>query len=160
MKRLTPDPAIIERLAPLVEASPAPSPRAFLREDFVGRPPSFNVSDVGGGFGEIADPAGVLKRVALGVQGECTGAFVYPAHSCMDWHTNSNRPGQRVYYIYSEGGGVFRYVASDGRIVDDEEGPGWIARAFTIPRQGWLWHTIYAETPRWSFGFCLTPRPR
>jgi len=86
--------------------------------------------------------------------GTCTNAMVYPPMSYMEWHTNSDMPGVRTYYTYTEKEAVFRYVdPNTGNIVDDYDNIGWTRRSFTIDPQRPLWHTIWTEGVRFSFGF-------
>lgn len=82
----------------------------------------------------------------------CSNAIIYPAMSIMDWHTNSDRPGIRTYYTYTEGRAIFRYFL-DGEFYEDEDNIGWTARQFVIDPERPLWHTIWTEKPRYAFGF-------
>lgn len=82
----------------------------------------------------------------------CSNAIIYPAMSIMDWHTNSDQPGIRTYYTYTEGRAVFRYYL-DGEYYEDEDNIGWTARQFVIDPEKPLWHTIWTEKHRYAFGF-------
>lgn len=84
-----------------------------------------------------------------------TGCFIYNRMSSMGWHTNSDSVGERMYITFTMGDSVFRYKDPDtGEIVDDyDEKGGWTIRQFTIPKGKPLWHTIWSEKPRFSFGF-------
>jgi len=81
-----------------------------------------------------------------------TNAIVYPPMSVMKWHTNTNDPGIRTYYTYTEGKGIFRYYF-DGQYYEDEDDLGWTARQFSITPEVPLWHTIWTEKHRYAFGF-------
>lgn len=85
----------------------------------------------------------------------CSNAIIYPAMSIMDWHTNTDMPGIRTYYTYTEGRAIFRYYL-DGEYHEDEDNIGWTARQFTIDPKAPLWHTIWTEKPRYAFGFNTT----
>ena len=82
-----------------------------------------------------------------------TNAIIYPSYSMMGWHTNSNYEGIRTYYTYTEDEAVFRYVDSNGDIQLDYDNIGWTRRTFKIQKENPLWHSIWAKTNRYSFGF-------
>lgn len=86
---------------------------------------------------------------------ENTNCLVYYPNSFMRWHTNSDNPGIRIYYTYSLGHSIFRYLR-DGKIVDDIDSRGWTARQFQIDPIKPLWHTVWSSGFRFSFGFNLT----
>jgi hypothetical protein len=75
----------------------------------------------------------------------------------MLWHTNSDDPGTRIYYTYSNKLSIFRYIDKDtGQIVDDIDNVGWTARKFDITDESNpFWHTIWTSSLRFSFGFKL-----
>lgn len=84
----------------------------------------------------------------------CTNAIVYPPGSILHWHTNANDPGIRTYYTFSLGRGVFRYKEPGKRkIVNSEDNIGWTCRRFEVNPQKPLWHTVWAESVRFAFGF-------
>jgi hypothetical protein len=85
---------------------------------------------------------------------ENTNLLVYGSNSCMGWHTNSDLPGDRIYYTFTTGTALFRYLDSNGRIVDDWDNiNAWTVRKFSVQQQKPLWHTIWTEKIRFSFGF-------
>jgi hypothetical protein len=84
---------------------------------------------------------------------ECTNAILYQPHSMMEWHTNSDNPGTRIYYVYTEGESIFRYIDLNGNEVLSYDNVGWTVREFTIPTDALLWHTIWTEKKRYAFGF-------
>lgn len=86
---------------------------------------------------------------------ENTNLVIYGANSCMGWHTNSDMPGDRVYYTFTMGKAVFRYINSEGNIVDDIDNIGWTVRRFPVRKHPPLWHTIWTEKLRFSFGFWI-----
>lgn len=74
------------------------------------------------------------------------------ANTQMPWHTNSNLPGWRTYYI--KGGGTFKYLDAEGnQQVDQDNDEGWTARRFKVTEDPLFWHAVYAKTNRFSFGF-------
>lgn len=82
-------------------------------------------------------------------------AIWYFPKGMMDWHTNSNYPGLRTYYTYSEKESIFRWKDYDGVLHTYYETPNvWTKRTFEIPSDGRLfWHTIWSEGWRLSLGF-------
>jgi hypothetical protein len=84
---------------------------------------------------------------------ENTNLIVYGANSCMGWHTNSDMPGDRIYYTFTLGKAIFRYVNQNGQIIDDIDNSGWTVRKFPVQKDPLLWHTIWTEKIRFSFGF-------
>lgn len=83
-----------------------------------------------------------------------TNCIVYPPKSFMEWHTNSNRLGTRTYYTFAVKPGKFIYKDREtGEIVVDEDQVGWTVRQFDIHRDDPLWHCVWADGVRFSFGF-------
>ena len=83
-----------------------------------------------------------------------TNNLVYNPMSCMGWHTNSNHVGLRTYYTYTQGKAIFRYIDNNGVIEDDYDELGkWNVRQFLIDDKDKLWHTVWTEKVRFSFGF-------
>ena len=75
----------------------------------------------------------------------------------MGWHTNNRAPGWRVYLTYAEqpGKSFFRYRdPGTGHIVTSTDG-GWDMRLFRVSPEAPLWHSVYTETHRFSFGYTL-----
>lgn len=83
----------------------------------------------------------------------CSKAGYMHPNSCMFWHTNSNNVGQRIYYTFSTGRGIFRYLDRDGKIKEDWDNKGWTKRVFNITDVNPFWHSVWAEKGRFSFGF-------
>lgn len=83
-------------------------------------------------------------------------AIAYMPMSHMPWHTDHDLPGTRIYYTFTTGEGIFRYKNEDGEIIEDYDNIGWTARKFVI-RDGVdpLWHAVWTEKIRFSFGFKL-----
>lgn len=84
--------------------------------------------------------------------------YYYPPSTMMSWHTNSNARGTRIYYSLVSGGDIFRYRDPYTKEIIDVLGKdGWNAKQFKIGNtpEDRLWHTIYANGPRFSFGFNL-----
>lgn len=84
---------------------------------------------------------------------QCTNAILYQPHSMMEWHTNSDNPGTRIYYIYTEGESIFKYIDRQGAEIINRDNIGWTVREFTVPKEELLWHTIWTEKKRYAFGF-------
>ena len=83
-----------------------------------------------------------------------TNNLIYGPMTCMGWHTNSNHVGLRTYYTYTKGKAIFRYIDENGNIQDDYDEPNkWVVRQFQIDDKDKLWHTIWTEKLRYSFGF-------
>jgi hypothetical protein len=87
------------------------------------------------------------------------GHFWYPPGGYRAWHTNVRQPGWRLYVTYCDepGRSYFRYRdPTNGEIVtslDDR----WTARVFGVQADWPLWHAVYSETNRFSFGYRLQP---
>ena len=82
-----------------------------------------------------------------------TNCIHYPPMSVMDWHTNSDLEGTRHYYTYTEGEAIFKYVDENGDVVLDYDDVGWTHRVFKIRKDKPLWHSVWAGSDRYSFGF-------
>jgi len=87
----------------------------------------------------------------------CSGHLWYPPGGYMGWHTNSGAPGWRMYISYAEepGKSFFRYrdpVTHDIVTSWDER---WNVRLFEIRADIPLWHAVYSDTQRFSFGYVL-----
>jgi hypothetical protein len=81
-------------------------------------------------------------------------AMVYNPMSLMRWHTNSNAPGLRHYFTYTTGRAIFRWRHPEtGEVFDEIDKIGWTHRTFFINPSQLLWHTIWTEKVRLSFGF-------
>lgn len=93
-----------------------------------------------------------------------SGFFWYPAGGYMGWHTNSNRPGKRLFCTYVEQGheSFFRYRdPRDERVHTSWDRLGWTFRAFDVGEDpgDLLWHCLFSAVDRMSFGFYL-PAPQ
>jgi len=102
----------------------------------------------------------VLKSVfesKVPITTSSSGHFWYPAGSYMGWHTNSRVPGWRVYINYAEepGKSFFRYrdpLTKEIVTLHDKE---WNLRIFRITSEQPIWHTVYSDTNRFSFGYMV-----
>ena len=104
--------------------------------------------------GTDAYPVNLTKTI-LGAK-EVTNALVYSPLSAMAWHTNSNIEGTRLYYTFSLSNSVFKWKdPNTGQIHEDWDERGWTARQFTISKENPLWHCIWTEGRRFSFGYNL-----
>ena len=86
-----------------------------------------------------------------------TGHFMYPPGGYMGWHTNHRNPGWRVYVNFAEqpGKSFFRYRDPEtDRIVTSVDGI-WNLRLFQISPELPLWHAVYSDTYRHSFGYLI-----
>ena len=87
-----------------------------------------------------------------------SGGFWYPAlNGFMDWHSNCEVPGPRIYLVWCAEGGKSRfYYSEDGKTVSWVDEPaGWSVNAFTIgDKFSPYWHAVDSGgTDRISFGF-------
>jgi len=84
----------------------------------------------------------------------CTNTMYYTQNSCIDWHTNSDNVGTRVYIIFTNKPGIFRYKDPfTGTIVDDMDYIGWTQREFKVDKNNLLWHCVHSPSPRFAYGF-------
>lgn len=165
MVKIIPIPAdVIAVLDTMLYDIPHPAARHNTLDDFNmwTRPPKADVSHAGTDFGG-GDLGQFLSSEHEGplldaVGGErMTNAVLYPAGAIMSWHTNSNFPGTRRYYTWSEkGGAVFRYIdPTTGKRHDSIDPPGWVCREFEVTVDPPLWHTIWTPAPRWAYGVMM-----
>lgn len=77
-----------------------------------------------------------------------SGHMVYGPNGYMTWHTNSNKPGRRIYAAWSENGESGMLWWKNGRIVIDQDKPGWNVRSFVVPS----WHAVWSKCYRLSVG--------
>jgi hypothetical protein len=91
---------------------------------------------------------------------EISGHFWYPRGGYMGWHTNLRKPGWRLYLQYAEepGKSFFRYRdPGSGEIVTRVDA-AWNLSLFEIRPDAPLWHCVYSETNRHSFGYRISAR--
>lgn len=101
---------------------------------------------------DVPQAASYVCRVVLEVERfgkSTTNSIWYPPDGFMDWHTNSNNPGKRLYVAWSETGDSGMRWFRDGAVVDDPDQPGWNVRIFDTPQ----WHMVYAHCWRYSIGW-------
>lgn len=86
---------------------------------------------------------------------EVSGHFWYPPGGFMGWHTNLRKPGWRLYITYAEEAGksFFRYRDPLTREVFTCSDDNWNCRVFLIRPDAPLWHSVYSDTNRHSFGY-------
>lgn len=90
----------------------------------------------------------------------CSGHFWYPPGSYMGWHTNNKAAGWRAYLTYATkpGRSFFRYRdPRNGEIVTSLDGE-WDLRIFRVDPRAPLWHAVYSETDRFSFGYAIVEK--
>jgi Pyruvate/2-oxoacid:ferredoxin oxidoreductase delta subunit len=84
----------------------------------------------------------------------CTNTVYYCPNSCIDWHTNSDNVGTRIYILFTNKPGIFRYKdPMSGKIIDDEDYVGWTQREFKVDKDNLLWHCVYSPSSRFAYGF-------
>jgi hypothetical protein len=85
---------------------------------------------------------------------KCTNQIAYPPRSHMKWHTNSNVIGKRTYYTFTAHVGAFIYKNYDtGETITDMDNVGWTVREFLVQKDKPLWHCVWSDGIRFSFGF-------
>ena len=88
-----------------------------------------------------------------------SGQYWYPRGGYMGWHTNNRYPGWRLYVSHAEEPekSFFRYRRpEDGEIVTSLD-RAWNVRLFKVSPARPLWHAVYSETNRFSFGYVVRP---
>jgi hypothetical protein len=103
----------------------------------------------------------LVERVLTGSGGDLqvSGHFWYPPGSYMGWHTNRRVPGWRVYFTHADepGRSYFRYRdPGDASIVTSWDSR-WDLRIFRVDPDRPLWHSVYSDTHRYSFGYRVVP---
>lgn len=95
-----------------------------------------------------------IARIQMGADRVVNG-IVYHPNGIMDWHTNSNMPGRKVYISFTMGEAMFAYRHPiTGAVIDDIDNIGWTAREFLIPANPpYLWHAVHTQKLRFTFGF-------
>jgi len=93
------------------------------------------------------------SKVAKLIGGEPSGFKLYPAGGYLQWHTNSDNEGYRVYLSYVEQEGCWFRFVKDGQAITLPDFPGWNIRTFYVQKKTPLWHCVYAAAERYSFGF-------
>ena len=105
---------------------------------------------------------GVIRQLFASTPGKISliqsGHFWYPAGSFMSWHTNGRVPGWRAYLSFTEepGQSFFRYRDPQTGDIVTLQDSGWDLRIFKLDSENPLWHAVYSNTNRFSFGYMLT----
>jgi hypothetical protein len=102
-----------------------------------------------------------LLGYGLNLEARRSGHFWYPPGSHMAWHTNNKAPGWRVYLTHATepGRSFFRYRdPTTGEIVTTLDNR-WDLRIFRVDPAQSLWHAVYSETDRFSFGYAIIVKP-
>lgn len=81
--------------------------------------------------------------------------MIYPPGGYMNWHTNGDWPGTRMYAAWSEDGNSGMLWFKDGKTVVDYDKPGWNIRTFKCPE----WHAVFSKCWRVSIGWHLEEKP-
>lgn len=136
------------------------SKKIWTWEDFVNQElPTEDIPKIAGDYKLIASlTTNKYLRAAVQLLGadESTNAILYYPQSVMQWHTNSDMVGQRIYYTYTKGPAAFMYINANGERVIDHDNIGWTCRTFDIKgSDNPLWHTVWTQEERYSFGFWI-----
>ena len=86
-----------------------------------------------------------------------SGRNWYPPRGYMGWHTNANVQGFRLYCSHAavSGASYFRFQDPNTKaIITRWDEAGWNFRCFRTDLEP-LWHCVYSETDRISFGYGL-----
>jgi hypothetical protein len=103
---------------------------------------------------DIETDSNIQQVIQLLGATRCTNAIIYPPNSIMEWHTNNDIEGMRTYYVYSQQKSIFRYIDPfTNEIINDYDNIGWTCRNFKIDKKAPLWHSVWSEGIRFSFGF-------
>jgi hypothetical protein len=96
---------------------------------------------------------------ALGGGVELRNILFYPAGGYMGWHTNSARPGWRLYFVRvaEPRRSFFRSREPDsGALATAWEDARQVNLFRVTPAERPHWHCIATETERWSAGFVVS----
>lgn len=86
-----------------------------------------------------------------------SGRNWYPPNGYMGWHTNANVQGFRLYCSHAPASqqSYFRYMDPVSKEIETSwDSAGWNFRCFRTDLEP-LWHCVYSETDRISFGYGL-----
>jgi hypothetical protein len=99
----------------------------------------------------------ILQKVYPDYNIHDSGYYYYPPTGYMGWHTNSNRPGKRLYITWSDGDSSFRFLQDNEVQEDPDNVNSPTIREFDIPEPpDKFWHCVRSENAnRLSFGFRL-----
>lgn len=87
-----------------------------------------------------------------------SGRNWYPKNGYMGWHTNANVQGFRLYCTHAPTSrqSYFRYMDPVTQKIETSwDSSGWNFKCFRTDLEP-LWHCVYSETDRISFGYGLT----
>lgn len=109
----------------------------------------------------IEEKAETILNSILPQKWQRSGGFWYPAiNGFMDWHSNCEVPGPRIYFVWCAEANKSRFLFSeDGKTVSYKSEPvGWSINAFNIgDKSAPYWHAVDSGgTDRISFGFKTT----
>jgi len=92
---------------------------------------------------------------------ENTGNFLYLNSGYMEWHTNYDNIGDRIYITYclEDNKSFFRYYDYEsGKIITDYDNKGVTIRKFTVTgSEPYFWHSVASKCDRISLGFNIKP---
>ena len=85
-----------------------------------------------------------------------SGRMIYPPNGFMEWHTNGDWPGARLYASWSENGDSgMLFVDNNNKPYIDKDHPGWNIRSFECP----TWHAVWSKCWRVSVGWHMGEKP-
>lgn len=94
-----------------------------------------------------------VHDVAEVIEASNRGNKLYPPGGYLQWHTDSDNPGVRVYFTFTaKEGSFFRYF-QDGEVMTLMDKVGWNVRIFHVNPAHLFWHCVYAASTRYTFGF-------
>lgn len=94
---------------------------------------------------------------------EARGNFYYPRGGFREWHTNAYHVnGYRMYFIAKgQGDSYFNYINPDtNQLVNLKDRNEYANIFYVYGTDNWdkmIWHSIYSNTDRFSFGFNVNP---
>lgn len=158
--RIKPDPTVTKLLDKVIQtANPLVIPEytKTSKEQFLAIPTPIN--DIPKDYNYIAGTLdGFSTRYLLAAKTILKAEHVrnyrysYP-ESYLDWHTDSDFVGTRIYYTYAEDEAIFKY-SINGTIETDYDAVGqWTCRQFNIVPDKLLWHSVWNKGIRYIFGF-------
>lgn len=80
--------------------------------------------------------------------------YAYP-ESYLNWHTDSDFVGKRLYYTYTDHEAIFKYSSNNTIKLDYDAVGAWTCRSFDIVENELFWHSSWNKGLRYVFGFSL-----
>jgi hypothetical protein len=160
--RITPHPIVIKLLDKVIHtAEPLNIPQYNIvtKKDFLDIPiPSIDtpkdLSYIAGTLTGFSTRYLVAAKTILKAQHVRNYRYSYP-ESCLDWHTDSDFVGTRLYYTYTEEEAIFKYSSNNSIQLDYDAVGAWTCRSFNIVSDKLLWHSSWNKGLRYVFGFSI-----